>query len=106
MTNFLSFDTAAVIAILGMAGATLLTRIGGFWMMSYVTISPRLERFLRHTAGGVLIAIVVAAVMKGDPAMWAGLAAAVIVMLILRKSMTAILIGMALAVGLRFVGLS
>jgi len=95
------FNTVAVIAIVGMAIATLLTRIGGFWMMSYVTVSPRLERFLRHTAGGVLVAIVTAAVMKGDPAMWAGLAAAVTVMLVLRKSMTAILIGMVIAIGLR-----
>lgn len=104
MTDFMAFNTAAVIAILGMAVATLLTRIGGFWMMSYVNISPRLERFLRHTAGGVLIAIVVAAAMKGDPAMWAGLAAAVIAMLVLRKSMTAILIGMMLAISLRYLG--
>lgn len=95
------FNSVAVIAIVGMAIATLLTRIGGFWMMSYVTVSPRLERFLRHTAGGVLVAIVTAAVIKGDPAMWAGLAAAIAVMLLLRKSMTAILIGMLLAIGLR-----
>jgi uncharacterized membrane protein len=95
------FNSIAVIAIVGMTIATLLTRIGGFWMMSYVTVSPRVERFLRHTAGGVLVAIVTAAVMKGDPAMWAGLAAAVAVMLLLRKSMTAILIGMVIAIGLR-----
>lgn len=103
MTEFLSFNTAAVIAIAGMALATLLTRVGGFWMMSYVTISPRLERFLRHTAGGVLVSIVTAAAMKGDPAMWAGLATAIVVMLLLRKSMTAILIGMLVAVGMRYV---
>ncbi len=97
-----TFDTAAVIAILGMGVATYATRAGGFWMMGYVTLSPRLERFLRQTAGGVLVAIVVAAVMKGDPAMWAGLTAAVGFMIVLRKSMTAILIGMALAVGIRY----
>ncbi|MCW0233042.1 MAG: AzlD domain-containing protein [Ferrovibrio sp.] len=102
MSSFVAFDSIAVIAIAGMALATLLTRVGGFWLMSYVTLSPRLERFLRHTAGGVLVAIVVAAAMKGDPAMWAGLAAAIAVMLLLRKSMTAILIGMALAIGIRF----
>ena len=102
MSSFVAFDSIAVIAIAGMALATLLTRVGGFWLMSYVTLSPRLERFLRHTAGGVLVAIVVAAAMKGDPAMWAGLAAAIAAMLLLRKSMTAILIGMALAIGIRF----
>lgn len=102
MSSFAVFDSVAVIAIAGMALATLLTRVGGFWLMSHVTLSPRLERFLRHTAGGVLVAIVVAAAMKGDPAMWAGLATAIAVMLVLRKSMTAILIGMVIAVGIRF----
>lgn len=97
------FNSVAVIAIVGMAIATLLTRIGGFWMMSYVTVSPRVERFLRHTAGGVLVAIVTAAVMKGDLAMWVGLALAVGIMMMLRKSMTAILIGMIVAVGMRSV---
>ena len=53
-------------------------------------------------AGGVLVAIVVAAVMKGDPAMWAGLASAVGIMIALRKSMTAILIGMAVAIAIRY----
>lgn len=96
-----TFDTAAVIAILGMGIVTYATRAGGFWLMGYVTLSPRLERFLRQTAGGVLVAIVVAAVVKGDPAMWAGLAAAVGIMIAIRKSMTAILIGMIVAVAIR-----
>jgi uncharacterized membrane protein len=99
--GLITFDNTAVIAILGMGVATYLTRAGGFWMMGYVTLSPKLERFLRQMAGGVLVAIVVAAAMKGDPAMWAGLATAIVVMLALRKSMTAILIGMAVAIGLR-----
>lgn len=105
MTELFALNGTAVIAILGMAVATALTRIGGFWMMGYVTLSPRLERFLRHTAAGVLVAIVTAAAVKGDPAMWAGLATAIGVMLVLRKSMTAILIGMAIAVGLRYFGI-
>ncbi len=100
--GLIAFDTAAVIAILGMGLATYATRAGGFWLMGYVTLSPKLERFLRQTAGGVLVAIVVAAVMKGDPAMWAGLATAVGIMIALRKSMTAILIGMVLAIGVRY----
>lgn len=106
MTSLTAFDSMAVLAILGMAVATYATRAGGFWLMGYVKLSPRLERFLRHSAGGVLVAIVVAAAMKGDPAMWAGLATAIVVMLVLRKSMTAILIGMAVAVALRYFGLS
>jgi len=104
MTDLLRIDMPALAAILGMAVVTYMTRIGGFWLMGYVAISPRVERFLRHMAGGVLVAIVTAAVMNGDRAMWAGLAAAIAAMLLLRRPMTAMLIGMALAVGLRLLG--
>ncbi len=102
MEGLTTFDTAAVIAILGMGIVTYATRAGGFWLMGYVTLSPKLERFLRQTAGGVLVAIVTAAVMKGDPAMWAGLATAIGIMIVLRKSMTAISIGMIVAIAIRY----
>lgn len=88
-------------AIIGMAVATYATRVGGFWLMGHVALSARLERFLRHTAGGVLIAIVTAAAMKGDLAMWVGLGAVFAVMVLLKRSMTAILVGMAVAAALR-----
>lgn len=102
MTSGLSgIEGAALAAILGMAVATYVTRAGGFWLMSHVTLSRQLERFLRHSAGGVLIAIVVAAAMRGDAAMWAGLALIVGVMIALRMSMLAIAVGTAIAIGMR-----
>ena len=101
MTDALSISTMAFMAILGMAVVTYVTRAGGFWLMGHVSITPRIERFLRHMASGVLIAIVTAAAMNGDTAMWIGLGAVLAVMLLLRRSMTAILIGMAIAAALR-----
>ncbi|WP_374298557.1 AzlD family protein [Ferrovibrio sp.] len=101
-TEILGINTMALLAIAGMALATYITRAGGFWLMGYVTISPRIERFLRQTAGGVLIAIVTAAAMNGDWTMWCGLGATFAVMLLFRRPMTAILIGMAVAAGLRW----
>lgn len=102
MTSELAgFDLAALAAIIGMTIATLATRLGGFWLMGHVTITPRIERFLRHMAGGVLVAIVTAAAMNGDRAMWAGLATAIAIMLILRRPMTAVFVGMLIAIGLR-----
>lgn len=91
----------AFAAIIGMAVATYITRAGGFWLMDHVTITPRIERFLRHMANGVLIAIITASAMNGDIAMWVGLGAVLIVMLLFRRSMTAILVGMAIAAALR-----
>jgi uncharacterized membrane protein len=100
-SDLIGLNWISVAAIVGMAVVTLATRLGGFWLMGHVTITPGIERFLRHMAGGVLVAIVTAAAMNGDEAMWAGLAAAIAAMLILRKPMTAIALGMAIAVGLR-----
>ena len=101
MTEALHIGGPAFVAIIGMAVATYITRVSGFWLMEYVTITPRIERFLRHMANGVLIAIITAAAMRGDLAMWIGLAAVLAVMLIFRRSMTAILVGMAIAAALR-----
>lgn len=101
-SDLIGLDLTAVAAIVAMAVVTLATRLGGFWLMGHVTITPRVERFLRHMAGGVLIAIVTAAAMNGDRAMWAGLAAAIAVMLILRRPMTAVAIGMLTAIVLRY----
>lgn len=97
-------DTVTLIAILGMACATLATRTAGFWLMGYVTFSPRVERFLRQTASGVLIAIVVASCYRGDPALWLALLAAGTVMRLTGRQMLSILGGTALAIGLRFLG--
>ena len=104
MTDMLYVDGATLAAILAMGVLTYGTRAGGFWLMGYVAISPRIERFLRHMAGGVLVAIVTAACVNGDRPMWAGLALAIAIMLLLRRPMTAMLAGMALAAGLRLLG--
>jgi uncharacterized membrane protein len=109
MTDLLRMDAlyvdgAALAAILAMGVLTYLTRVGGFWLMGHVALSPRLERFLRHMAGGVLVSIVTAACVNGDRTMWAGLALAIAIMLWLRRPMTAMAAGMLLAAGLRLLG--
>ncbi|HLT77331.1 MAG TPA: AzlD domain-containing protein [Ferrovibrio sp.] len=101
MSELLALDMTALAAVIGMAVATYVTRAGGFWLMGHITLTPRIERFLRNMANGVLIAIITAAAMRGDVAMWIGLAAVLAVMLLFRRSMTAILIGMAIAAALR-----
>lgn len=101
--SLFGMDAVVLAAIIGMGVATYATRAGGFWLMSHVTISRRLERFLQQSAGGVLIAIVVAAAIKGDVAMWAGLAAIIGVMMALGHQMLALGIGVAIAIGVRHV---
>lgn len=99
--SMFGMDALALAAIFGMGLATYATRAGGFWLMSHVTLSRKLERFLRHSAGGVLVAIVVAAAMKGDVAMWASLAAIIGVTMALGRQMLALVVGAAIAIGIR-----
>ena len=67
----MSGNAAAIVAILGMALVTYLTRVGGFWFTGRVRPSRRVKAGLRQTPGAVLVTIVVPAVIE------AGLAGAV-----------------------------
>ena len=40
------FSSAAVGAILAMAAATYLMRVGGFWLMGHVPLTARMRRML------------------------------------------------------------
>ncbi len=51
-------QTSSMLTILGMALVTYATRAGGLWLMDRVKPSPRVEKWLRHIPGAVLISIV------------------------------------------------
>lgn len=58
----------AVVTIVGMALVTYATRVGGFWAMNRVTITPRVEACLSTLPGALLISIIVPAVVTRGPA--------------------------------------
>ncbi len=58
----------SMLTILGMALVTYATRAGGLWLMGRVEPSPRVERWLRHIPGAVIISIVAPIVVEGGPA--------------------------------------
>jgi uncharacterized membrane protein len=62
--------TRSALTILGMALVTFATRAGGLWLMGRVRPSPRVERWLRHIPGAVLVSIVAPIVAAGGPAEW------------------------------------
>ncbi|MDY7075897.1 MAG: AzlD domain-containing protein [Chloroflexota bacterium] len=68
-----------MLAILGMALVTYATRAGGLWLMGRVKPSPRVERWLRHIPGAVLISIVAPIVAASDPAELLAMLATVVV---------------------------
>ena len=55
-------ETVIVVAILGMALVTYMTRAGGLWLMGFIAPSPRVETWLRQIPGAVLISIIAPAV--------------------------------------------
>lgn len=72
-------QTSSMLAILGMALVTYATRAGGLWLMGRVKPSPRVERWLRHIPGAVLISIVAPIVAASDPAEFLAMLATVVV---------------------------
>ena len=72
-------ETEALLAILGMAAVTYLTRIGGFWLIGRFTLSKRAEVWLRYIPGCVLIAIVAPDVERGGPEAWSATLVAIAV---------------------------
>jgi uncharacterized membrane protein len=62
------------------AAASLFCRFGGFWLMRYVTITPRLEAALKATPLAVMAGIVTPAALQGSWPEWIALAATALVM--------------------------
>ena len=98
-------DATAVFAVLLLMLVTMATRFSGVWIMSHVTITPRIEAFLKYMASGVLIAIVVPNTLATSPRIWIAVVTAAVAMIATRSALTAMLIGTALAAAGRAFGI-
>jgi uncharacterized membrane protein len=96
-----SVSLAVVLAILAMAGATYAMRAGGFWLMGYVHMTPRIRRMLEASPGAVIVATILPIVVReGLPATFAVIAG-VAVMLAWRRDYVAVASGLAIAAAMR-----
>ena len=92
-------------AVLGMAVASYACRVGGFLLMGWVPITPRLEAALRAMPIGVMTGIVAPYVAAGRPPEIAGLVAVAVAMKLTRSDIVAAVAGAAVvAVGRRLTG--
>lgn len=66
MASQMSISTA--LTIFGMALVTYATRAGGLWLMDRVRVGPRVETWLRHIPGAILVAIVAPMIVESGPA--------------------------------------
>jgi uncharacterized membrane protein len=91
----------ALLTILGMALVTYVTRMSGFWLMSYVTLSTRMKAWLGYLPGTVIVAIVAPTVFSTGLAEAGAAVATVLVMARTRNVLLAMIVGIGAVWGLR-----
>jgi uncharacterized membrane protein len=89
----MSFRLDLLPAMLALALASFVCRAGGFWMMRFVTVTPRLKAALAAAPLAVMIGIVAPAAVRGEWPEWLGLGVIAVVMRMTRSDLIAALAG-------------
>jgi uncharacterized membrane protein len=87
----------ALLVIAAMTLVTYATRAGGIWFMAFMPMTSRVEAFLRYLAGSVLVALLVPAVVRGGNAAFVAVGVSVAALLVTRKSLLSMAIGVVAA---------
>jgi len=93
------------VAILAMMLATYPLRVGGYWLMAHVPLTPRVRRVLEALPGAVIVATVLPILAREGVPAGVGIAAALASTLIRRNDFVALIAGVAAAAGARYAGL-
>lgn len=96
---------AAIIAICAMSVATQAMRLGGFWLMGHVPITPRVRKMLEALPGSVIIALVLPVVVKSGLTGYLTVGTVIGFMLFRRNEFIAVALGIAVASACRAYGL-
>jgi len=91
------------IIVAAMAVAAYLTRIGGFFLMRFVVVTPRVEAWLRALPLAIMGSILGPIAAHGGPAEYAAFAATAIVYFWRRSDILAAFAGMAVVAASRAV---
>jgi uncharacterized membrane protein len=102
MSEFLRSDVMIAFAV--MTVVTVASRLGGYWLMGYVTITPRVRRMLDALPGSIIVAAALPVAINGGGVVLLAIAAAVAVTIIRRNEFVAVLTGMAVAALARALG--
>jgi len=92
-------------ALAVMAATTALMRVGGYWLMGRVPVTPRVRRALEALPGSIVAAIVVPIVAGIGPVAMLAVVAAAAVMILRRNELIAVAAGVGVAVIARAAGL-
>jgi uncharacterized membrane protein len=96
-------NTGAVLTIAGMALATYLTRASGLWLMENLSPNRRIDAWLQHIPGALMISIVAPAVIAEGPAEWIAATITLLVAVRSKSLLLAMVVGIIAVVGLRSV---
>ena len=93
----------ALAAILLMGLASYACRAGGFFLMRYVTVTPRVEAWLKAIPVALIGAILGPIAANGGPPEWLGLATAVLAMKFIGNDFVSVIASVAVVAVTRFI---
>jgi uncharacterized membrane protein len=102
MSEFLRSDVMIAFAV--MTAVTVLSRIGGYWLMGYVNVTPRVRRMLDALPGSIIIAAALPVAVNGGAVVMFAIVAAMVVTIIRRNDFIAVITGMVVAALARALG--
>ncbi len=104
MSEWLRSDVMIAFAV--MTAVTVASRLGGYWLMGYVTVTPRVRRMLDALPGSIIVAAALPVAVNGGLVVMFAISAAMIVTIIRRNDFVAVMTGMAVAALARAIGFS
>ncbi len=90
-----------LVIIFAMGIVTLVARWGGVFVMSFVPISERVQRFITAMSGSVLVALLAPLAVEGDNGARMALLSTAVVMFVVKKPLPAIAAGIIAAAAVR-----
>jgi uncharacterized membrane protein len=102
MRNLVHGDV--MLAIAAMTLVTVSLRLGGYFLMSYVSVTPRVRRMLDALPGSVIAAAVLPVALQGGPVAVTAVLLAMAAMYVTRSDVIAIVVGVGAAALLRAFG--
>jgi uncharacterized membrane protein len=97
----MALEPHVVVVIVAMAVATYATRAGGFLLMRWVRLTPRVEAWIRHIPGAVIISLVAPAALTRGPAEALAVIVTAVVMVATKNELAAMSAGIAAVAGAR-----
>ena len=104
MSEFMRSDVMIAFAV--MTAVTVASRLGSYWLMGYVNITPRVRRMLDALPGSIIVAASLPVAVNGGAVVLFAIAAAVAITIIRRNEFVAVITGMAVAALARALGFS